>query len=63
MDYHLENLNDLVFIADGARWIWKWADKTYPESVQIVDFYHAKEQSNLSLIGSLSILIFNGQQR
>ena len=43
MDYHLENLNNLVFIADGARWIWKWADKTYPESVQIVDFYHAKE--------------------
>ena len=42
-DYHLENLNNLVFIADGARWIWKWADKTYPESVQIVDFYHAKE--------------------
>ncbi len=39
----MENLNNLVFIADGARWIWKWADKTYPESVQIVDFYHAKE--------------------
>ena len=38
MDYQLENLNELVFIADGARWIWKWADKTYPESVQIVDF-------------------------
>lgn len=27
MDYHLENLNNLVFIADGARWIWKWIDE------------------------------------
>lgn len=43
MDYCLENLNSLVFIADGARWIWKWADQTYPESIQIVDFYHSKE--------------------
>lgn len=43
MDYHLENLNNLVFIADGARWIWKWAEQNYPESIQIVDYYHAKE--------------------
>ncbi len=43
MDYHLENLNSLVFIADGARWIWKWAEQNYPESIQIVDYYHAKE--------------------
>lgn len=43
MDYHLENLNNLVFIADGARWIWKWAERNYPESTQIVDYYHAKE--------------------
>ena len=43
MDYHLENLNSLVFIADGARWIWKWIDQNYPGSTQIVDYYHAKE--------------------
>lgn len=43
MDYHLENLNNLVFIADGARWIWKWVEQNYPESVQIVDYYHAKQ--------------------
>lgn len=43
MNYELENLNQLVFIADGARWIWKWVDATYPESTQIVDFYHVKE--------------------
>ena len=43
MDYHLENLNRLVFIADGARWIWKWVEQNYPESTQIVDYYHCKE--------------------
>ncbi|RZW39467.1 MAG: hypothetical protein EX263_13575 [Flavobacteriaceae bacterium] len=43
MDYHLENLNNIVFIADGARWIWKWIEQYYPESVQIVDYYHCKE--------------------
>jgi len=43
MDYHLENLNRLVFIADGARWIWKWIEQYYPESIQIVDYYHCKE--------------------
>ncbi|MEW7277484.1 hypothetical protein ABW636_02685 [Aquimarina sp. 2201CG1-2-11] len=43
MDYHLENLNNIVFIADGARWIWKWIEQYYPESIQIVDYYHGKE--------------------
>lgn len=43
MDYCLENLNSLVLIADGARWIWKWVDQVYPESIQIVDYYQSKE--------------------
>ena len=32
-----------VFIADGAKWIWKWIEDYYPESTQILDFYHCKE--------------------
>jgi hypothetical protein len=24
IDRHLENLNSLFFITDGAGWIWKW---------------------------------------
>jgi hypothetical protein len=32
-----------VFIADGAKWIWKWIAAYYPESTQILDFYHCKE--------------------
>ncbi len=43
MDYHLENLNNIVFIADGARWIWKWIKQHYPDSLQILDYYHSKE--------------------
>lgn len=43
MEYHIENLKNKVFIADGAKWIWNWVEDTYPESVQIVDYFHAKE--------------------
>ena len=43
MDYHIENIKNKVFIADGATWIWNWIDDTYPECEQIVDFFHAKE--------------------
>lgn len=43
MEYHIENLRNKVFIADGATWIWNWAEDTYPDCVQIVDFFHAKE--------------------
>lgn len=32
-----------VFIADGAKWIWNWIETYYPESTQILDFYHCKE--------------------
>lgn len=33
----------LVFINDGARWIWNYIDERYPNSVQILDFFHCKE--------------------
>ncbi len=43
MEYHIENLKNKVFLADGATWIWNWVEDNYPDSVQIVDFFHAKE--------------------
>lgn len=43
MEYHLDGLKNLVFIADGAKWIWNWIEDNYPNSVQILDFYHALE--------------------
>lgn len=36
--------SNLVFIADGATWIWNWIEDAYPDSVQILDFYHAYEK-------------------
>ena len=43
VEHHLDAIAHKVFIADGAKWIWKWADASYPEALQILDFYHAKE--------------------
>ena len=43
MEYHIENLKDKAFITDDARWIWKWIEGTYADSIQIVGSFHAKE--------------------
>jgi len=37
-------LANLVWIADGARWIWNWVGDHYPQAVQILDYYHCKEK-------------------
>ncbi len=34
---------ELVFVADGAEWIWKIVEQHYPRAVQIIDWYHACE--------------------
>lgn len=34
---------ELVLVADGAKWIWDWADEQYPDAVQILDYYHVKQ--------------------
>ena len=34
---------ELVFVADGAKWIWELVDLNFPQAVQIVDWYHAVE--------------------
>jgi hypothetical protein len=33
----------MVFINDGASWIWKWVEDAYPRAVQILDYFHAME--------------------
>ncbi len=43
VEFHVDTMAEVVFIADGAKWIWKWVEATYPESTQILDFFHAKE--------------------
>jgi hypothetical protein len=33
--------NKVVFVADGAVWIWNLAAEHFPDAIQIVDWYHA----------------------
>ena len=44
------NAGDVVFVADGAAWIWKLAAHHFPNAVEIVDWYHATQ--HLWQIGS-----------
>jgi len=32
-----------VFVADGAAWIWAQAERRFPDSAHVVDWYHAKQ--------------------
>jgi hypothetical protein len=34
---------ELVFLGDGAEWIWNLVEEHYPEAIQIVDWFHATE--------------------
>ena len=36
--------HELVFVCDGATWIWKLVERYYPNAVQIVDWYHAADR-------------------
>lgn len=40
-DVGAHQADELVFIADGAVWIWNIVRRYFPKAVQIVDFYHA----------------------
>lgn len=40
----LRDADEVIFIGDGAKWIWKLASYHFPEAVQIVDFYHGVER-------------------
>lgn len=43
----------VVFIADGAPWLWNLADEHFGGATQIVDYYHAAEH-----IGNLAKLLY-----
>jgi hypothetical protein len=40
----LRSAGVVIFIGDGARWIWKLVSHHFPEAIQIVDFYHAADR-------------------
>lgn len=47
----LEKAGRVVFIADGAPWLWNLAEEHFYGAVQIVDYYHAAEHlGNLAKI-------------
>jgi hypothetical protein len=35
--------HQVAVLGDGAKWIWKLAARRFPQAVQIVDWYHARE--------------------
>lgn len=37
------DVKNLITIGDGAKWIWDLVEKEFPLSIQIVDWYHAKQ--------------------
>ncbi len=39
----LDPLKKLIFVADGASWIWQRVGAYYPEAVQILYYFHAVE--------------------
>jgi len=36
-----DQADELIFVADGADWIWRIVEEHFPHAVQIVDWYHA----------------------
>ena len=39
----VQNANKVVFVADGAAWIWNLSAEHFPDAVEVVDWYHAVE--------------------
>jgi hypothetical protein len=35
---------EVIFVCDGARWIWNLVERHFPQAVQIVDWFHAEER-------------------
>ena len=43
ISYGLERARQLVVVGDGAVWIWHLVAEHFPQAVQIVDIWHARE--------------------
>ena len=63
---HLESLaidcgslaaKTLVFLGDGAAWLWKLAETRFPRAIQILDFWHA-----LEYVGAVAREAFAGDE-
>lgn len=50
--------DELIFLGDGAEWIWNEVQENYPEAIQIVDWFHATEY-----MAPVAKAAFNDDQR
>lgn len=41
--YLADRAQELIFVCDGAKWIWRLVEENFPEAIQILDWYHAVE--------------------
>lgn len=39
----IDEAEQVVFIGDGAHWIWRIAEEYFPSAIQILDWYHVTE--------------------
>lgn len=44
MEAQADLARELVFVCDGALWIWNLIERYYPQAIQIVDWYHAADR-------------------
>jgi hypothetical protein len=41
--YLADRAQELIFVCDGAKWIWRLIEENFPQAIQILDWYHAVE--------------------
>ncbi len=41
--YLADRAQELIFVCDGAKWIWRLIEENFPQTIQILDWYHAVE--------------------
>jgi len=41
--YLADRAQELIFVCDGAKWIWRLIEENFPHAIQILDWYHAVE--------------------
>lgn len=41
--YLADRAQELIFVCDGAKWIWRLIEENFPKAIQILDWYHAVE--------------------
>lgn len=44
LEKQTDNLKNMVWVCDGAKWLWNWIGSSYPGSIQILDYFHCSEK-------------------